>query len=38
MSRKTMLKNLIGAMACALLISAPARAADPLPVGFVYVA
>lgn len=31
-----MLKNLIGALACALLIS-PAPAAEPLKVGFVYV-
>jgi basic membrane protein A and related proteins len=37
MSRKTMLKNLIGAMACALLIPLSPSAAQPLPVGFVYV-
>jgi simple sugar transport system substrate-binding protein len=37
MSRKTMFKNLIGALACALLIPTSARAADPLQIGFVYV-
>jgi basic membrane protein A and related proteins len=31
-----MLKNLIGALACALVIS-PTRAAEPLKVGFIYV-
>jgi basic membrane protein A len=32
-----MLKNLIGALACALLLMPPAHAAEPLKVGFVYV-
>jgi basic membrane protein A and related proteins len=36
MSRKTMLKNLIGALACAL-VTLPTPAAEPLKVGFVYV-
>jgi len=32
-----MSKNLIGALACALLFCTPSRAAEPLKVGFVYV-
>jgi basic membrane protein A and related proteins len=32
-----MSKNLIGALACALLLLSPARAAEPLKIGFVYV-
>jgi basic membrane protein A and related proteins len=37
MSRTTMSKNLIGALACALLLHHSSRAAEPLQVGFVYV-
>lgn len=32
-----MLKNLIGTLACALTLSTPSQAAEPLKVGFVYV-